>query len=146
MEENNITKIENAILKRSSYFKEVQTEVDVIQKFIRIKIKLENGSLMECDVHEVFTPQQVADVCFEQFKREIEIDKDEGSKIAKDPHYLSQFFTYKHLPEHLQGISMAASELANEMDALLPENQEKDAGMRKLLEAKDCFVRAIIFK
>lgn len=33
-------------------------------------------------------------------------------------------------------------ELAEEMDVLLIETSEKTAGMRKLLEANDCFVRA----
>jgi len=28
------------------------------------------------------------------------------------------------------------------MDELLPESAEKTTGLRKLLEAKDCFVRA----
>lgn len=32
------------------------------------------------------------------------------------------------------------------MDAQLPDCAEKSAGMRKLLEAKDCFVRAALEK
>lgn len=35
-------------------------------------------------------------------------------------------------------------EAAQEMDTLLPDGPEKSAGLRKLLEAKDCFVRAAI--
>ena len=57
-----------------------------------------------------------------------------------------QFFDYEHLPEPLQGISKKVSELANFMEANLPDGPEKSAGMRKLLEAKDCFVRAVIQK
>lgn len=30
------------------------------------------------------------------------------------------------------------------MDELLPDGPEKTAGLRKLLEAKDCFVRAAL--
>ncbi|SDK81610.1 hypothetical protein [Lacicoccus qingdaonensis] len=52
------------------------------------------------------------------------------------------FFEYKHLPEHLQEVSKPLGELAKQMDESLIAGDEKEAGMRKLLEAKDCFVRA----
>lgn len=55
---------------------------------------------------------------------------------------IMRFFEYKHLPEHLQNISMRFHELAHHMEATLPSGAEKSAGLRKLLEAKDCFVRA----
>lgn len=55
---------------------------------------------------------------------------------------LMQFFKYEHLPEHLQEPSRSCAELAAKMDEVLPESAEKTAGLRKLLEAKDCFVRA----
>ena len=53
-----------------------------------------------------------------------------------------QYFQYKHLPEKLQTISEPICKLAETMDRNLIDGPEKDAGMRKLLEAKDCFVRA----
>lgn len=53
-----------------------------------------------------------------------------------------KFFKFAHLPEHLQEPSRACSLLADKMEAELPECPEKSAGLRKLLEAKDCFVRA----
>lgn len=52
------------------------------------------------------------------------------------------FFDYKHLPEHLQTVSKAINKVAHEMNEILPPGREKAAGLRKLLEAKDCFVRA----
>ena len=52
------------------------------------------------------------------------------------------YFTYKHLPADLQKVSAPICDLAFSMDFLLPEGPEKSAGLRKLLEAKDCFVRA----
>lgn len=55
---------------------------------------------------------------------------------------LMQFFTFAHLPAHLQEPSRSCAELAEKMDSDLPEGPEKTAGLRKLLEAKDCFVRA----
>ena len=57
---------------------------------------------------------------------------------------IMQFFTYSHLPEHLQDVSRPVAELAHLMDNMLPDGPEKTAGMRKLLEAKDCFVRAAL--
>lgn len=61
-------------------------------------------------------------------------------KDNSDP--ILKYFKYDHLPEHLQGISKLTADLAFEMDRQLPNGPEKSAGLRKLLEAKDCFVRA----
>ncbi len=55
---------------------------------------------------------------------------------------IMKFFDYGHLPERLQEISAPIGELAKTMDARLPDSAEKSAGLRKLLEAKDCLVRA----
>lgn len=55
-----------------------------------------------------------------------------------------KFFKYDHLPPHLQPFSKAFSDLAEKMIADLPRNAERSAGLRKLLEAKDCFVRAAL--
>ncbi len=60
--------------------------------------------------------------------------------------YLLQFFAYEHLPPHLQAISKPFHNLAHTMAKDLPSNPERTAGLRKLLEAKDCAVRAAIFK
>ena len=51
---------------------------------------------------------------------------------------------YKHLPEKLQTVSKPIGDLAKMLEATIPDNAEKLAGMRKLLEAKDCFVRAML--
>lgn len=57
-----------------------------------------------------------------------------------------QFFAYAHLPPHLQVISKPFGELAEHMVKTLPKNPERTAGLRKLLEAKDCAVRAQLYK
>lgn len=62
------------------------------------------------------------------------------------PHQLMQFFAWKHLPEHLQKVSEPFGELAQLIDMGLPNNPEKTTALRKLLEAKDCAVRAILYK
>jgi hypothetical protein len=59
-----------------------------------------------------------------------------------DEFWLLQFFDYAHLPQHLQEISKPFSELAHLMAHVLPHNPETMMAVRKLLEAKDCAVRA----
>jgi hypothetical protein len=65
--------------------------------------------------------------------------------MAKHPNTVSllQFFEYAHLPEHLQPISAPCAQLAEQMSDRL-DGPELTAGLRKLLEAKDCFVRAAL--
>lgn len=53
-----------------------------------------------------------------------------------------KYFKYSHLPVKLQRVSELFYILANKLENELPDGSEKSAGMRKLLEAKDCFVRA----
>jgi len=62
------------------------------------------------------------------------------------PSHILKYFAYKHLPAVLQGVSEPFYALADEMDATLPDCAEKSAGLRKLLEAKDCMVRAALEK
>ena len=56
--------------------------------------------------------------------------------------HLRQYFAYGHLKTPQKGISAASSELAELMISEIPDGPELTAGLRKLLEAKDCFVRA----
>ena len=67
-------------------------------------------------------------------------------KPKEKPEWLLQFFAYGHLPVGLQDVSRPFAELADRMVATLPRNQERTAGLRKLLEAKDCAVRAMVGK
>ena len=60
--------------------------------------------------------------------------------------YLLQFFEYRHLPEELQKVSKPYCELAHKMAKELPSNPEATTALRKLLESKDCAVRAKLFK
>lgn len=55
-----------------------------------------------------------------------------------------KYFEYAHLPEKLKAVSAPICELALKLDAELPDGAEKSAGLRKLLEAKDCLVRAAL--
>jgi hypothetical protein len=64
----------------------------------------------------------------------------------EEKEYLLQFFKYEHLPEHLQKISKPFGLLAEQMASELPRNPERTTALRKLLEAKDCAVRAQLFR
>ncbi len=64
---------------------------------------------------------------------------------VSEVNYMQQFFSYKHLPEHLQTTSKQFAELAMFLETL-PKNPESQMAFRKLLEAKDCAVRSQLFK
>ena len=53
-------------------------------------------------------------------------------------------FSYTHLSPELQDVSMPVCALAIELDRMLDDTEDKQVGLRKLLEAKDCFVRSKI--
>ena len=52
------------------------------------------------------------------------------------------YFDSNHLRPELNTIATACRMLADKMDRTLPAGPEKSTGLRKLLEAKDAFVRA----
>jgi len=51
------------------------------------------------------------------------------------------YFSYDHLPSHLQAVSAPFWNLAFHMIRTQPETPELTVCLRKLLEAKDCAVR-----
>lgn len=67
-------------------------------------------------------------------------------QTAPQPDRMMQFFAYAHLPAHLQEISKPFGDLAQHIVDTLPSNPERTVALRKLLEAKDCAVRAKLFK
>lgn len=62
------------------------------------------------------------------------------------PDHIEQFFAYDHLPERLQAVSKPFGELAKLIVSTLPRNPERTVALRKLLEAKDAAVRALVAK
>jgi len=56
---------------------------------------------------------------------------------------LLKYFEYGHLPPRLQKVSKPICDLAVKMTVDL-DGPELTVGLRKLLEAKDCFVRAAL--
>lgn len=58
---------------------------------------------------------------------------------------VARYFEYAHLPAGpLRDTSSQCESLAVGMIVQLPDGPELAAGLRKLLEAKDCFVRAAL--
>ena len=58
---------------------------------------------------------------------------------------VARWFEYDHLPEGIvRHTSRTCAALAEQMITDLADGPELTAGLRKLLEAKDCFVRAAI--
>lgn len=57
---------------------------------------------------------------------------------------LLSYFAFSHLPEHLQAVSRPYCELAHHLRDTLPEGAEATTALRKLLESKDCAVRAAL--
>jgi hypothetical protein len=58
---------------------------------------------------------------------------------------IARWFDWEHLPMGIvSGTSALCGELAERMIAELPDSPELTVGLRKLLEAKDAFVRAAI--
>jgi hypothetical protein len=70
-------------------------------------------------------------------------------KMTNDPQRhpavteILKYFKFEHLPPHLQAISKPCCELAYLM-ADECNGPEVTVGLRKLLEAKDCFVRSLV--
>ncbi len=51
---------------------------------------------------------------------------------------------WRHLDKTVKAVAARVGDVARWMDDELPYSDEKMAGIRKLLEARDCFVRATI--
>lgn len=59
---------------------------------------------------------------------------------------VARHFSFDHLPPHLAAVSKHFHDLAAHLIAELPDSPELTVGLRKLLEAKDAFVRAAVDK
>src|SRR5689334_18964476 len=76
----------------------------------------------------------------------ISMTKEKEPKMnSSDDDNLLQFFEFGHLPPHLAEVSKPFFQLAGNLMYLVPQNEERRMALRKLLEAKDCAVRAKLF-
>lgn len=60
------------------------------------------------------------------------------------PNPLLRFFATEHLRPELKAASEPFCKLATYVDEKFPNGAEKTTCLRKLLEAKDCAVRAVV--
>ena len=66
--------------------------------------------------------------------------------MTGQPEHILQFFAWQHLPPHLQDVSRPFADMAEQIVVRLPRNPERTVALRKLLEAKDAAVRAMVAK
>lgn len=66
--------------------------------------------------------------------------------MSEHPEHIMQFFAWGHLPPHLGAVSKSFADLAQTIVEQLPRNPERTVALRKLLEAKDAAVRALVAK
>jgi hypothetical protein len=63
--------------------------------------------------------------------------------VSKEkPAHILRHFDYDYMSGPLRDIAEPFKVMAIELDKRLPECAEKSAGLRKLLEARECFIRA----
>lgn len=74
----------------------------------------------------------------------IEVTDETLEHLADSGTFIMRYFKFEHLPEELQNISKVIADVAIRMVDTLDRSAELTAGLRKLLEAKDCFVRAAL--
>jgi len=63
---------------------------------------------------------------------------------TQPPERMLQFFQWTHLPGHLVETSRPFCELAEHIVDTITPGPERTVCLRKLLEAKDCCVRAVL--
>lgn len=80
---------------------------------------------------------------------ELVIDSDDNIAAqldvsTKNGEYLARFFKFSHLPPPLRDVSRVYAALAVFTLQNVPRNPERTVALRKLLESKDCAVRAAL--
>ena len=63
-----------------------------------------------------------------------------------DDEPMLQWFSWDHLPPHLQAVSRKFWAVSNELVEILPRTPERTVALRKLLESKDAAVRCAVAK
>jgi hypothetical protein len=61
-----------------------------------------------------------------------------------DEERMMKWFAFAHLPQHLQEMSGKFYDLASSICATTEPGPERTVSLRKLLEAKDAAVRAVV--
>lgn len=139
---------------KAARVKEVRHNVRTDDK----KVITEYGEVVEVDFLSLALPVANGWFVVQHFDEELPVFiegkdfirdfvEEDGRTLTRSASPILDFFKYNHRtylnsPEPLQKISAPICALALDMDTVLKNGAEKSAGLRKLLEAKDCFVRA----
>ena len=115
---------------------EVQTEGG------KLYIVVSSQQVCEGDYLNVTDPDDIYHIPAQVFKSKYEPIEVNNSNSMRPSSPIMKYFTYEHLPANLKVVSKRIADVATYMDNSMPASPEKTAGLRKLLEAKDCFVRA----
>jgi hypothetical protein len=103
------------------------------------------GSAVGDSFREVLDKLELAHPKAAEFRLK-DLSKQAAEGYSPTPERMMQFFAYAHLPTHLQSVSKPFGELAETIVATVPSNPERTVALRKLLEAKDCAVRALLYQ
>jgi hypothetical protein len=120
-----------AIIARSAIVRKIQTE-------LAFRLPQSRKPLGHIVLTRDEALQLIADILGEEEKDTMSTNQ------THEP--LLQFFEFEHLKPELAEVSKPFRFLADEIVATLPRNPERTVALRKLLEAKDCAVRAKVFK
>ena len=63
-------------------------------------------------------------------------------RVRPDASPILRFFYYNKFEDRSHSVESNFLDLALTLEEHVPDSAEKSAGLRKLLEARDCFVRA----
>lgn len=72
------------------------------------------------------------------------MDPRKDEKPAGQAERMLKWFDFEHLPPHLKSVSKRFCELACDIEHMIPGGPERTIAFRKLLEAKDAAVRAVV--
>ena len=61
-----------------------------------------------------------------------------------EPDRMMKWFAYEHLPDHLAAVSKQFHDVADYTCQMIEPGPERTVALRKLLEAKDAAVRAVV--
>ena len=72
------------------------------------------------------------------------MSRDQSYEMLESVERLLSYFVYEHLPLYLQRVSKPVDDLAWDVAVRFPQNDELEMALRKLLEAKECLLRAVV--
>lgn len=129
------------------YYDETFTKQDIVEVrtsyYEKHKPEVDGYYVRYVDGYESFSPAEAFEAAYKPAQAIHPAPVEFTEQELKDDAIL-RYFHYSHLPPKLQEISKPFCDVAKNLIGVLPRNAERSAGLRKLLEAKDCMVRANI--